>query len=221
MTPRFTYSLVEHTAERVVIIASGPSLRRADLTVPDHVTTIAVNGALPHVRADFWFTLDTSKENRALMRTAVTRTETVFYAAVRDNFGDPETTPRHLRAKPEERVRYLQKFTGDGAKGSLRGLSEDPSGIHAGNSAYGALGLAYLMGAKRIALLGVDGAARSGYAWNEVRQPRDLQHLPWLFSTAAEQLRARGVRVVVGSPRSSVKCWPRMKPEEAIAWASS
>lgn len=218
--PAFTYSLVSHSAERVVIVASGPSLRKAKLDVPDHVTTIAVNSALPHVRADFWFTLDTSKENRALMKTATSLPGTTFYAAVRDDYGQPDATPRWLRAKPEANVTFVRKLVGDGAKGSLRGLSEDPAGIHAGNSAYGALGLAYLMGAKRIALLGVDGAAKSGYAWHEERQPRDIQHLPWLFGTAAAQLKSKGVQVVVGSPRSSVRCWPRMKPEEAIAWAS-
>jgi len=217
----FTYSTVQHTAERVVIVASGPSLRNVTLNVPYNISVIAVNGALDHVpRADFWFTLDTSPDNRTLMRTAATRTDTVFYAAVRPDYGHPDATPRHMKAKPEANVLYLRRMTDEGPRGSKRGLSEDPTGIHCGNSAYGALGLAYLMGAKRIALLGVDGVAKAGYAWRAERQPRDLQHIARLFASACEQLKDAGVAVVVGSKDSKVKCWPRMRPEEAVAWAS-
>lgn len=214
----FTYSTVTHTADRVVIIASGPSLRGVKLDVPDNISVISVNGSLPHVpRADFWFTLDTSPSNRKIMRTAAT-SSTVFYAAVTPCYGSPAASPGHNRAAPEKSVHYLRAIAGTGPKRSNKGLSDDPTGIHCGNSAYGALGLAYLMGAKRIALLGLD-VGLKGYAWHEESAPRDLQHVPWLFESAAKQLKRAGVSVVVGSRESSVRTWARMSPQEAIAWA--
>lgn len=212
------WSRVQHTAERVAIIATGPSLKGVDLVIPDGITVIAVNGALPHVpRADFWFTLDTSPANRALMATAASRPETVFYAAVFPDFGQPEATSNYLRDPPEPCVHYLKRVTGTARANGKEGLSVKPTGVHAGNSAYGALGLAYLMGARRIALLGVDGNQAAGYAWAEGR-PKNLQDLPELFASAVPQLEAAGISVVNGSPRSRVNCWPRMTPQEALEW---
>jgi hypothetical protein len=212
------WSRVQHTAERVAIVATGPSLKGVDLTMPPGVDVIAVNGALPHLPEPprFWFTLDCSEANRAIMATACDRPETTFYCAAVPQLGLPDARPRDLRAAPEPCVTFIRRVCGNGPRSSTRGLSEDPEEVHAGNSAYGALGLAYLMGAKRIAILGVDGTV-TGYAWGE-GAPKDLQHLPWLFRTALPQLQAAGVEVVVGSPASTVDCWPPMGARDALDW---
>jgi hypothetical protein len=211
------WSCVQHTAERVAIVATGPSLKGVDLTMPDGVSVIAVNGALPHLpRADFWFTLDPDGNNRGIMRTAIERTSTVFYAAVPPQYGQPDADCWWYRPDPEPRVHFLEWIRGVGPKGSKPGLSTSPTGIHCGNSAYGALGLAFLMGAKRIALLGVDGMSNR-YAWGDSRCG-DMQHLGWLFGTAKRQLELAGVDVIVGSPFSRVDCWPRVSPRRAMDW---
>ena len=208
------WSRVQHTAERVAVVGSGPSLRDVDLRFPEGVTVIAVNAAIAHLPEppDFWFTLDLSKANRALI--ADPRPGTVYYAAAHP--GPEELMPsNHRRPTNVPHVIWLQRIHGKHARTSRAGLSVSPTGIHAGNSGYGALNLAFLMGARRIALFGIDGGG--GYAWGKAK-PGDLHHLPWLFTSAANQLEAKGVEVVNGSPASLVRCWPRMTPQEAMAW---
>jgi hypothetical protein len=211
------WTQVHHTAERVAIIASGPSLRGVELRVPRGVRMIAVNSAVCHLAfaPHFWFTLDPSPANRAIMACASRLPQIAFYAAVPPQYGSPAAR-RSMRAPPEEGVNFLGRLEGLGGHYPPPGLSTDPRFIHTGNSAYGALGLAFLMGAKRIALLGVDGTS-SGYAWGP-GSPKDLRHLPALFASAAPQLLEAGVEVIVGSPRSAVDCWPRVRPEDALDW---
>jgi hypothetical protein len=202
---------VQHTTHAVAILGSGPSLIGFDLAQLRGLDVIAVNRSILHLPHSprFWFTMDTSDSNRDIMAKAG-HGPTTYYAAVYPHYGQ-----RPGKDPPEPGVHYLKRIHGTGPKVSRDGLSTDPTGIHTGNSAYGALGLAFLMGARRIALLGVDGT--KGYAWSG-RGPGDLSHLKWLFSTAVDQLAAAGVKVVVGSPESTVDCWPRMTPGEAVEW---
>lgn len=216
------WSHVQHTAERVAIVASGPSLKHYNLMIPDGIDVISVNGSIwPLAKAPrFWFTLDPSPANRAIMATAIARRCTTMYAAVQPNYGQPDARPRHLAMPPEPGVLYLKRDVGTGPRGSKNGLSTHPDRIHCGNSAYGALGLAFLMGAKRIALLGVDGDSAAGYAWGD-GQPKNLNHLGRLFASAADQMHTNGVVVINGSPKSRVTCWPRTTPAAALEWLAT
>jgi hypothetical protein len=206
---------VTHRADRIAVIGSGPSLKGVTLDIPEGVVTITVNTAIELVPfPDFWFTLDTSIQNRKIMANPLPGT--VYYAAVYEHYGSPTALPRHYRDPPEPGVTYLRRIHGKGAKAGKPGLSRDPTGVHAGNSGYGAFNLAYLMGARRIALLGIDG--QGGYA-NRPGSPRGgLYHIPWLFGTAKQQLHDAGVRVIVGSPNSKVRSWTRVQPQEALEW---
>lgn len=210
---------VRHGAAHVAIVGSGPSMDGVQLALPSHVRVIAVNHAILHVpRADMFFTLDARGGIRRLL--AARRAGVTYYAAVRGDYGHPQAAHRDLRAPAEPHVTFLRRM--DGPLEPLRGcprLSESPFSIHGGNSAYGALGLAYLMGARRIALFGVDG--KGGYAWGPGAPLQDLSGLGELFASALPQLAARGAEVVVGSPDSVVDCWPRMTPAEAAAWLVS
>ena len=97
-------------------------------------------------------------------------------------------------------------------------LSEDPGAIHTGNSGWGALGLAYHMRPRKVALLGVD-ANGAGHAYADIPQrPGELDHLPLLFVSACGQLEARGIQVRNGSPESNVTCWPRVEANAALRW---
>jgi hypothetical protein len=209
------FGRVRHRAERIAIIASGPSLAGVDLTPLQGVTTIAVNGAIEGMpfAPTFWFTMDASERNRAIMRDQ--RPGTTYYAAVYDVYGTAKAAHRHMRPAPEPDVIYLRRIHGNGPVASKEGLSTDPTGVHAGNRGYGALGLATLLQAKRGALFGGD--CSGGYG-SGAGKPDALVQLPWLFGTAWAQLAEAGLAVVNGSPRSKVKAWDRMTPEEAMAW---
>jgi hypothetical protein len=209
---------VHHTAERIAIIGSGPSLRDVQLHIPAGITVIAVNAAVLHLpRApEFWFTLDPSVKNRALM--AAPREGTIYYAAVLPTYGQPGALPRHHRSPPEPHVIYLRRIDGPG-NGEVPKLSEKPDQVHHGNSMWGALQLGAFMEPRAIALLGLD-ARENGYAWGD-GQPSNLSHLPDLFRSALPQLRARGITVVNGSPLSRVDCFDRTSPQDALAWLAA
>lgn len=203
----------------IVIVGSGASLRGFDWSlVPASARIIAVNGAVEAVpRADAFFTLDPSARNRQRMR--VQRAGVKYYAAVPDDYGSWRATCPVHRAGREQGVSWLRRIAGDGPLGSCHGLSEDRGSINTGNSAYGALGLAYHWWAERIVLLGVDG--RGDY-WHEPGGPAgSLAHLPALFASALPQLAARGISVINGSPDSAVTCFLRLPPEAAMEWLAA
>ena len=215
------YSPVRARAEKVVIVAGGDSLRELDFNLfkevaSDGVHVIAVNGAvkwLPVVHS--WFTLDPATRNRPLM--AKQRPGVTYYAAVPADYGLPHARVAAHRRPAESGIVWLRRITGQGFCGARPALCEEPDGIHTGNSAWGALGLAWHLGAGRIALLGVD-ADDAGYAFQVGRPVMAFDHLPRLFSSATPQLYERGVEVMNGSPASRVDCFARSAPNDALSW---
>ncbi len=196
-----------------MIAGSGPSLAAMVRQSIPFCQVIAVNGAVHQVQADHWFTLDPSTANRDRMRRPIPGVR--YWAAVPPDYGTPSAQTAEMRTPADAHVTYLQRLVGDGTLGSRPGLSSDPGAIHTGNSAYGALGLAYLMGARRIVLVGVDGAG--GYH-GAAGAPRDLRHLPDLFASAVPQLASAGVQVVNASMESTIQCFPKMRFKEALRW---
>lgn len=200
---------------RVAIVASGPSLRGVDLTgIPTGVAIVAVNAAIRHLpRADLWFTCDPTGANVEILEHRADWPGTEFEVAW------PESEP----PLPYPGVRYLPRLD------RLWILSERttvppgnpqlcsvPGSIHHGNSAWGALQRAVQLGARRIALLGVDGT-QDGYAWGD-GSPKALWHLPALFRSALPQLETAGIEVLNGSLESRVDCFPRTEPRAALWW---
>jgi len=178
------------------------------------VLVIAVNGAIEWCdAADWFFSLDPSIYVCGLVQRP--RTGVKYHMAVPDTFGTRRAPLRRHQAPRLVHVTYLRRLTGKGVRGARPRLSEDSGAIHTGNSAYGALGLAYHQRPARIALLGVDGT-NSGYAYLPGRQGGSLGHMPALFASAVPQL--AGIEVINGSPASRVDCFPRVSPEAALAW---
>lgn len=203
--------------ERILIIADGPSLRGADLQIPPGVHVIAVNGAVewaPVVQT--FFSLDPSQRIRGYVRNK--RAGVRYYLAVPDDYGMASAYDPAHRAPREQGVMFLRRITGCGVRGAAEGLSDDPGAIHTGNSAYGALGLAYHWRPRKIALLGVDGTD-AGYATRAGSPAWSLSHIPALFESALPQL--RGIQVINGSPQSTVECFPRVPPMEAVEWLAA
>lgn len=200
---------------RVLIVASGPSLsflrrNRAPLRAPG-VTVIAVNGAVEWVpRADYFCSIDPSKVNLARFETL---RPNVQYVVACPEYYLLQPAIIHLRRVEREDVTEFTRL--NSALRGVTGLSEDPGALHTGNSAYAALGLAYLMKAERVALLGVDGTQEERI---EGGAPNDLEHLPRLFESAKPQLDAAGITVLNGSPDSRVTCFKRVAPAECLEW---
>lgn len=172
----------------MIIVASGPSA--AGFAPPPDIKTIVVNGVIQWIsRADYWFTLDGTTKN--LRHCRQPRRGVHYVAALPDKY--------HLPAH----VARLQRVTSDG------GLSEIPGVIHSGNSAFGALGLAYHLGAKKVILVGVDGTDERRV---EGGRSGNLSHLPALFQSASGQIE------MVNCGKLDAPLIPKMTMKDALEW---
>lgn len=217
------YGEVPPGEERIAILGMGPSIGDLDLDElreaqeRDGVEVIAVNGAIElFPAADYWFSLDPSRENEERIRNPVPGTR--YFVALpkkgmarRRWMAENATILRRIvRSEPKRgpfSLRVLYQIVG--------GLSRDPDRIHTGNSGFGALGVAFLMGAKKIALFGIDGRGRTRY---DGTRNGYLGHLPRLFESAVEDLDEEGVEVRVGSPESTVDCFLRRPAPKVLSW---
>lgn len=213
------FGAVTGTAHRVLIVAGGPSARPLiDYRPPPSVHVIAVNGAADWLpRFDTWVTVDPSAANRLRMRNP--RPAPVrYFACVPDDYGQPNARCLDHRAPPEPGITWLRRLTGFGPWGARAGLSADPTGLHTGNSAYAALGVAYLLRASRIVLAGVDGSAAARV---DGGHPGDLSHLPALFASAVGELARAGCKVVNACPASTACGFPRWALNRALDWLTT
>ncbi len=201
---------VEVRARSVAIVAPGPSFRGVAFgLLRRHVHIIAVKGAIFGLtRADSWVTVDANRRCRTQMMSLTHRKAgTKYYAAVPEDFGSDNARLLWHRAPPEPDIHWLKRMPGVG-------LSEDKTELHTGNRAFAALGLAYHMGAERVALFGVDGT-QAQYGIGAGRPRGSLVHLPALFSSAINQLSQ--ARVLV----KNAGCLPvfdRLNSKDAISW---
>lgn len=214
------FGRVDETWERAIIVGGGPSVRSVrwdHFDIPPDVAVITVNQSVVWVpNPTHWITVDPSIQNRAGVMSNP-RPGVRYYAAVPEGYGTPDAPVAHQReTPPEPHITFLRRAMGNGFIRAREGLSEDPTQISHGNSGYGALGLAYLMNARKIALLGIDG---QGNYWFETNKtPGKMHHLPDLFASTVPQLVWQGIQVVNGSPDSTITCFPKLPPEAAIRW---
>lgn len=201
------WSKVTEQHDNIIIVGSSPEAL-SFIPHPDW-TVIAVNGAI-HItkqHTDYWFTLDPSQDNRAIMVNQA-QLWGKFYVAVPPTYGTPQAPTPFLTKKPPRNVHYLLRVQDNQRRLSQKyGLSNDPSEIHTGNSAYGALGLAYHMKPKNIILLGVNGDA--GKRYDGSQSIGSLSHVPKLFASAAPQLDQAGTQVYNGNMVSQVDCFAK------------
>jgi hypothetical protein len=184
-----------------VIVASGPSAR--GFKPPKGLTVIAVNGAIDWLtHADYFFTLDCSIVN---LRRILNRRPGVIYTAA--------GCPYHL-----EHVRNFKRIGNRGdepvnrmsaewclwREHAICGLATEPNTIHTGNSAWGALGLAYHLGFERVALVGVDGTDEPRIEGGRCRR---LDHLPLLFASALPQINVTSCGKLPGIPQMTFSDW--------------
>lgn len=193
---------------RAIIVASGPSA--TGFIPPDNISIIAVNGAIDWVpRADYFFTLDLSSVNRKRLyqkRHGVT----YFYAAENNEIHGANyfQTVVYKGEEPSNKLTpewWLWRWS------CMLGLSENKSRIHTGNSAYGALGLAYHLGFTDVALVGVDGTNACRI---EGGRPNNLTHLPLLFASALSQIRVVSCGGLNGIPKTNLADWIKLDQEQ-------
>lgn len=194
---------------RAIIVASGPSA--AGFVPPADCMVIAVNGAIEWLpRATHFFTLDHSAANQHRLRQ---RRDGVKYCAGIDS-GQvvPEYVDTYLRrrgVRPEPADKHSPEWWLWRWSGSL-GLRAPVGWVNTGNSAWGALQIAYKYGARRVALVGVDASDEPRV---EGGTPNNLSHLPLLFESALGHWDFEFVNC--GAMQSRV---PQMTIEEGMRW---
>lgn len=87
---------------------------------------------------------------------------------------------------------------------AVKTLAKHPGKINSGNSAWGALGLAYHLGFTDVALVGVDGTTEERV---EGGCSNNLSHLPLLFASALPQINVVSCGQLTGIPQASFKDW--------------
>lgn len=191
-------SKIEQDSRRsVIIVASGPSaLEVLDYQIDKTLhAIIAVNGAIDWLpEFDYWFTLDLSPENVRRMNNPCYSGRYVIAFPPDDNI-PPHVVRLERYSVGSSRYAMIK----NGKLTCAIGLNENNNVINSGNSAFGALGLAYHLGFTQVALIGVDADSQprveGGYS-------RDLSHLPQLFESAMPQINL----VNCGKMKSSIPC---------------
>lgn len=184
---------------RAVIVASGPSALH--FIPPEDVTVIAVNGAIDWLsRVDYFFTLDPSAEN---IRRLKHRRKGTLYCAAGEAIPDVITYQRieYRGQEPQPRGTpewWLWRWS------AVKTLAVEQGKIHSGNSAWGALGLAYHLGFKDVALVGVDGTNEEKIGGGKCN---NLSHLPLLFSSALSQINLTSCGKLKGIPYMDFEEW--------------
>jgi hypothetical protein len=220
------YSTVEPNplALRTIIVGGGASLKGFDfMSLRDRgCYIIAVNDAAEFVPfADAWFTVDPwGLQGPQLPSVSFNGT---LFAAVPLDYGSPGALSRMHRAVPTRDITYVQRLAhppiphipSHRAK-QIKEFTKDRSAVLTGNSVFSAMNLAVHMGAKHIAILGVDGGGRYFYKNRNKIINNKLGHLPRVFNDFHPYLYQNGIRVFNGSPTSKVTCFPRSTPERAV-----
>lgn len=182
---------------KCIIVGSGPSAK--GFKPPKDIPIIAVNGVIEWIkRVDYWFTLDPSEANRNRMNNQ--RPDTEYHAAVPDNVKLPEGVTRWCRVESKKKRSdyWMRKYK------CVLTLNKEPGKINTGNSAWGALGLAYHLGFKDVLLIGVDGTSDERI---EGGKPNTLSHLPELFKSARRQVKLRSAGKLEGIKKVKLKAW--------------
>ncbi len=186
--------------ETAVILATGPSLCAADVTFcRGKARVLAIKDAIRLAPdADCWYGCD---------------------AKFWQYYGDRIAFDGPKYALDPGAAKWAQVLRNTGCNG----LSVDPTGLRTGkHSGAQAIGLAVLLGATRIVLLGYDLQADAQGHEHFVKRPYSQSappfsaFLPW-YETVVDPLRELGVEVINASRVSALKTFPRMPLAEALA----
>lgn len=203
---RFTRKSLESVLEgtmkpKCIIVGSGPSAQ--GFIPPEDITVISVNGSIEWLsRADYWFSLDDSLANQ---NRAKNPKHGVKYYTAGWRYSYPHVTnlQRINEATSEPLIRnspewWLWRW------GAKKGLCENPYEISTGNSAYGAVNLAYHLGFRDIAVIGVDATREARI---EGGQCKNLSHLPLLMNSVLSQVNLVSCGKLNSIPQMTFEEW--------------
>lgn len=175
---------------KCIIVADGPSA--AGFTPPDDIPIIAVKGAITWLsRADYWFSLDPNDRTYKLINNPIPGVK--YVCGVLPNVKLPSHVDR-LTLIARRAIKPPAKDTPEWwiwRWSAVLGLNKTPGHINTGNSAYGALGLAYHLGFTDVLLVGVDGTDTPRHS--DGKKPNNLSHLPMLFESAMDQIKLSSI----------------------------
>jgi len=217
---------VKHKADRAIIIGGGESLRGYDFreTTDFPGAVITVNNCIFHLpRADYWMTVDPMWQNEPQPALKHKRYTTYYYCAFPDLENDKWSVPFYTTTR---RTHYLERIVPDDEDSYQ--LQEDKKKITTGDSIYGAIGLAYHMGVKKILLLGVD---VYGYGhwydrnspYNAYKQKDDKfdeykAKVIKIYRQCVPQLKARGIDILNGSEYSKIDAFKKDNLKNGLKW---
>jgi hypothetical protein len=148
----------------------------------------------------------------------------------RQRKGD-RSVPKWWRKLPQKYLMYNQNWRDEenGVEtkaGKMRlGLCVNPSEVVGRISGASAINLALHLGAKRIAVIGLD-CNKTLDVYNPEYtgvEEHDCHYTSWqmfLNETAANQVKKHWhANVVIGAPKSHCHTWPRMEPNDAVEWS--
>jgi len=198
----------KHTDETVVVLGNGPSINDIDLTLLNDVVTIGVNLIGRAMNPDYLLWL----EQDCLPGTKC--------AGIFDEFAS--TPGRKFVAREVARNHLFETFEHyqPGEEGPLLSGDFDQGLYWSRTVAFPAINLAYILGASRIVLAGIDMNDQSHFhsdegkdkPYFEVAAERIMRDYQRLVGFAKE----RGFEVVNVSMDSAVKCFPFMSLEAAV-----
>jgi len=188
--------------KKCIIVADGPSAK--DFVPPSNVPIIAVKGAIEWLsRADYWFSLDPNERTMQVINNP--KEGVKYYCACPDNIVLPNHVIRLKRIAAHTLPRHLMR-TMIQRWSCVLTLNEDPTCINTGNSAYGALGLAYHLGFRDVLLVGVDGTMQPRLS--DKKRPNNLSHLPELFESTLHQVKLSSIsRLGNKIPKVTLEEW--------------
>lgn len=187
--------------ETVVILAGGPSLTRADVALCEQAgyPLLGINNAYQiSDRLTYLYACDAKWWNKHYEHVNGCRKFSL------------EETP----------YADVEKMENDGADGVSH---EWPKLRTGGNSGYQAINLAYLLGYKKIVLLGYDMQETNGQThWHGLHKglnnPNHQQFSTWRasFALLAWELKKAGVRVVNATRQTALTCFKQMSVGKAL-----
>lgn len=213
-------SLPKVQSDTVFVVCSGESAKGIDLNVlHDHGIVIAVNQAWRGLdRAHLWMTVDVVNTTLPPKDYKVGH----MYAVVEQTFATPRNPVPRYRYSPDDRLKYLHMLTRYNCSRPasdvwVEGLSEDTRVLVAHNSGYAAFNAAYLLARRRIIIFGMDG--QGNYFYGPQPQRRSFQYglLPQMMASTVQQTVDKGLEVINASPNSTVDCYPRCSPQDALS----
>ncbi|MEN6621478.1 MAG: hypothetical protein ABFD50_08025 [Smithella sp.] len=182
----------------VYIVAGGPSAANMIPLIPSDAFVLGVNNSAFHCRSNALFSLDSNFIQKKTIEIRNFKGQKYF--AVNPGF--------HFNLYGDNNAVYVHKSR-------LGHVSLDKRYICGLNSGYGAIHLAVLKGAKKIALLGLDMTAakkshwHGGYAWGG--RTSDNTYNGWFnqFAVMAEYCAKNGIMIYNCNLESRLDCFPK------------